>query len=460
MGSFMKCYALIVALLISILPLSAQEPLSYEEVARRLLAEGLRSCESHSMLAELTTKAPHRLSGSEGAAKAVQVTKEMMEKRGFDNVHLESVMVPHWVRGPIEEAAVVIGTERKSLTVCALGGSIATPADGITAEVMEVKTFDELRSLGEKAKNKIIFFNRAFDQTKLSPGEAYGGAVDQRSRGAIEASKVGAVAALVRSMTARIDDVPHTGAMNYVDSVKKVPSAAISTLDANMLSDLIKANPGASVYLKLTCETLPDVESANVVGDITGWEKPEEIILVCGHLDAWDKGVGAHDDGSGCVQAIEALNLIKRLGLKPRRTLRAVMFMNEENGTRGAKAYPVAKEREGETHIAALESDGGGHAPRGISVQADSLILAKVQKWKPFFKLLLADNIEKGGSGVDVGPLAERGVPAFGLSTEHHRYFDYHHSDNDTLDKVHPRELEMGAIVEALWCWLISEEGL
>lgn len=434
----------------------------YADIAKLLLAEGLRTCESYDMLKELTSKAGHRLSGSEGAAKAVQLTKEMMEKRGFDNVHLETVMVPHWVRGPVEEAAIVSGSagDNVPLTICALGGSIATPANGITAEVVEVKSFDELKALGEKAKGKIIFFNRPFDPTKLSTGESYGGAVDQRSRGAVEAAKVGALAALVRSMTARIDDVPHTGAMNYVDGVKKVPSAAISTVDANMLSELIRSNSGVRVYLKLTCETLPDVESANVVGDITGWEKPGEIILVGGHLDAWDKGTGAHDDGSGCMQAIEALNLIKRLGLKPRRTLRAVMFMNEENGTRGANAYPVAKEREGEKHIAALESDGGGHAPRGISVQADSTIVAKMQQWKPLFRLLLADNIEKGGSGVDVGPLAERGVPAFGLRVETHRYFDYHHSDNDTIDKVHPRELEMGAIVEALWCWLISEEGL
>ncbi len=456
----MKLHFLIALVALCAFRLSAQQPPNYEEIVQRLLAGGLGTYESHSMLAELTIKAPHRLSGSVGAAKAVQLTKEMMEKRGFDNVHLEPVMVPRWVRGPVEEAAAIVGTDRKPLTICALGGSIATPAEGITAEVIEVKTFDELRSLGEKAKNKVILFNRAFDNTKLNQGEAYGGAVDQRSRGAVEASKAGALAALVRSMTSRIDDVPHTGAMNYVDSVKKVPSAAISTLDANMLSELIKINPGVRVYLKLTCETLPDVESANVVGDITGWEKPNEIVMVCGHLDAWDKGTGAHDDGAGCVQAIEALNLIKRLGLKPRRTLRAVMFMNEENGTRGARAYPVAKEREGEKHIAALESDAGGHAPRGISVQADSVVLAKMQSWKPLFKLLLADNIEKGGSGVDIGPLAERGVPAFGLRVETHRYFDYHHSDNDTIDKVHPRELEMGAIVEALWCWLISEEGL
>jgi len=432
----------------------------YSDITRRLLDEGLRSCHTYDLLVELTSKAGSRLSGSEGAAKAVQLTREMMERKGFENVHLEKVMVPHWVRGPVEKAVAIIGGKEHPLTICALGGSIATPEGGLTAEVVEVKSFDELRQLGERAKGKIVFFNRPMDPTKLSTFEAYGGAVDQRSRGAIEAAKVGAVAALVRSMTLRLDDVPHTGAMNYADTVRKIPAAAVSTVGANWLSEQLSTGQTAKVRITLSCETLPEVESANVAGEIRGSEKPDEIIVVGGHLDSWDKGTGAHDDGAGCMQAIEAIDLIKRLGLKPKRTIRAVMFMNEENGVRGGRAYSVAPERKGEKHIAAMESDAGGHAPRGIGVQADSAVLAKVLQWKPLFEMLLAGDIVAGYSGVDVSFLVNTGVPGFGLRPETHRYFDYHHSDNDTIDKVHPRELEMGAVVWALLCWLISEEGV
>jgi len=346
------------------------------------------------------------------------------------------------------------------LSVCALGRSIGTPKGGIIAGVVEVHSFDELTALGRKAQGKIIFYNRPMDPELPNTFAAYVGAVDQRSRGAIEAAKAGGVAALVRSMTLALDDVPHTGAMGYQDSVPKVPAAAVSTVGANALSRILAEDPDAQLFLELSCETLPDVESANVVGELRGSERPNEIIVVGGHLDAWDKGSGAHDDGSGCVQAIEAINLLRKIGITPKRTIRAVMFMNEENGTRGAKAYPVAPEREGEMHVAAIESDRGGFAPRGIDVQGDSTVLAKVKTWQPLFELLSAGRIEEGYGGVDIQPLASEGVPSFGLDPENHRYFDYHHSDNDRIDKVNSRELEMGAIVEALLCYLISEDGL
>ena len=435
---------------------------SYFEIAKRMLTHGLQTCEAYDMLDELTTMAGPRLSGSEGAQKAVNLTGKMMYVRDFENVRREPIIVPHWVRGPVEEAKIVEGPKRMAipLNICALGGSIATPPDGLEAEVIEVKSFDELKSLGKKAAGKIIFFNRPMDRTKFDSFEAYGGAVDQRSRGAVEAAKVGGVGALVRSMTLAIDEVPHTGVMIYADTVKKVPAAAISTLDANILSDLLKSEKSVKVRMKLTCETLPDMESGNVIGEITGTEKPKEIIVVGGHLDSWDKGTGAHDDGAGCVQAIEALNIIKKLGLKPKRTIRAVMFMNEENGTRGGKGYPVAPQREGERHIAAMESDRGGFAPRGLSVQGDSILYQKVLRWKPLFETLFAGHIVRGGSGVDVAPLVEKGAAGFGLIVENHRYFDYHHSAKDTIDKVNPRELEMGAVVMAMLCYLISEEGL
>jgi Zn-dependent M28 family amino/carboxypeptidase len=386
----------------------------------------------------------------------------MMEDYGFDNVHLEPVMVPHWVRGEIEECSIIDGSGRLTafLSICALGGSIGTPIDGVLGEVIEVRSFDELDAPGLKADGKIVFFNRPFDPAKLNTFEAYGEAVEQRSRGAIEAAKEGAVAVLVRSMTLAHDDVPHTGAMGYDPEVPKIPAAAISTYGADSLSKLLQSGQTISVRLKLSCETLEDVLSHNVVGEIRGAEKPYEVIVVGGHLDSWDKGTGAHDDGAGCVQALEAVRLIKDLGLRPKRTIRAVMFMNEENGVRGGRAYPVAKERAGEKHIAAVESDRGGFAPRGISVQADSTVLPRVMQWEPLFEMLNAGRIEAGYSGVDIFPLVEKGVPGFGLDVENHRYFDYHHSSNDTMDKVHPRELELGAIVEALLCYLISEEGL
>jgi hypothetical protein len=441
-------------------------PTPHEEIAARLLAAGLRDCEAYTRLQQLCAIAPHRLSGSLGAAKAVELTRTMMVNLGFQNVHREKVMVPHWVRGE-EECWIIPGQSAtpqimrlQTLAVCALGGSVATPKEGIEAEVLEVRSFDELKIAGDKAKGKIIFFNRPFDPTKLNTFEAYGGAVDQRGRGAIEAAKVGGVAALVRSMTLAIDDKPHTGAMGYVDTVRKIPAAAISTLHANQLSELLAKQKTVKLHLKLTPQTLPDVESANVVGEITGIQKPNEIIVVGGHLDCWDKGQGAHDDGAGCMQAIEALNLLKKIGVKPKRTIRAVMFMNEENGNRGGRAYPVAPERKGEKHIAAFESDAGGHTPRGFTVKGDSVLLQKVLRWKPLFEMFDAGSIHLGYSGVDVSPLVETGVPGFGLVPDNHRYFDYHHSDNDTIDKVNPRELELGAIVEAMLCYLISEEGL
>ncbi len=432
----------------------------YIRIGEKLMAEGLASCESYTMLKELTSKAPHRLSGSPGAAAAVDLAHKMMETRGIQDVHLERVMVPHWVRGPVEEVAIVDAGKRLPLHACALGGSISTPEGGISAGVIEVKSFDELKALGTRAKGKIIFFNRPFDPTQLNTFDAYEGAVNQRGEGAIEAAKAGGVAALVRSMTLAMDTVPHTGAMWYLDTIPKVPAAAISTVDADILSGLLKKEADVTVHLRLTCQTLPDTESANVVGQITGTELPGEVIVVGGHLDCWDKGMGAHDDGSGCVQAIEVLQLIKKLGLKPKRTIRAVMFMNEENGLRGGNGYLVAPERKGEKQIAAIESDRGGFAPRGLTVHGDSLLLPKALRWRPIFAPLMADRIVAGYSGVDISPLVHSGVPGFGLDVETHRYFDYHHSDNDTIDKVNPRELEMGAIVEALVCYLLAQEGL
>jgi Zn-dependent M28 family amino/carboxypeptidase len=291
--------------------------------------------------------------------------------------------------------------------------------------------------------------------------EAYGGAVSQRGGGAAEAAKAGGVAALVRSMTTRLDDVPHTGSLNYQDGVPKVPAAAISTVDANLLSRLLAQGKNVRVALKLTCQTFPDAPSANVIGELTGTEKPEEIIVVGGHLDSWDKGTGAHDDGAGCVQSLEVLRLLKALNLKPKRTIRAVMFINEENGSRGGEAYGREAAATSKTrHIAAIESDRGGFSPRGFSVDMDSVRFARLASWAYLFKEIGADNIIRGGSGSDISPLVRQGVPGIGFVPDSHRYFDYHHSDNDVIEAVNERELNLGAAAMAILCYVIAQEGL
>lgn len=433
----------------------------YDSLAQRMIVEGMKTYPAYDLLHDLCINIGPRLSGSPEAARAVEWGKKKMEELGFENVRLEPVTVPHWVRGKTEELVVVrfSGMPIQSLNICALGGSIATPKEGITAEVVEVQSFDELHALGDKIKGKIVFYNRPMDRTKFFPGEAYGGAVDQRSKGAIEAGKMGAAAVIVRSMTTRLDDVPHTGAMNYVDTIPKIPAAAISTVGAEALSDLLKKEPGVKVRIKMDCEILPDAESANVVGELRGSSLPNEIVVIGGHLDSWDKGQGAHDDGAGVVKCLEAIRLLKAQGLRPKRTIRVVLFMNEENGLRGGKAY-AKMERPNEKHIAAIETDAGGFSPRAFTVDADSLALPKIAQWAYALAPLEADKIVKGHGGADISELKKLGVPTIGLRPDWHRYFDYHHSDLDTIDKVNERELEAGSIAMAIMSYVLAEEGI
>jgi carboxypeptidase Q len=432
----------------------------YEDLAKQIITTGLSTDESYHILTELCTTIGARLAGSPQAAQAVSWAKRKMEDYGFSNVRLESVTVPHWIRGPKEEASIIRSSgEILPMKICALGGSIATPKDGITARVVEVKSFDELKSLGEDARGRIVFFNRPMDQTKIYPFEAYGGAVNQRTQGAVEAAQVGGVGTIVRSMTERADDVPHTGAMNYVDSIRKVPTAALSIAAANLLDSLLRIDPWLQVKLKLTCQTLPDVESSNVIGEITGTEYPNEIVLVGGHLDSWDKGQGAHDDGTGVSQSIEALRLIKSLGLQPKRTIRVVLFMNEEHGLNGGKAY-AADIPASEKHIAAIETDAGGFSPRGFGVSSDSVTFAKIARWSHLLEPMDAEEIRRGGGGADISPLARSHIPMIGLRVDSQRYFDYHHSDSDTIDKVNERELELGATTLAILAYVLAQEGL
>lgn len=446
-------------------PVAAQiEPndKAYVELAAALIDRALAEGRAYAMLRELCFDVGGRLSGSPQAAAAVEWARQKMIAAGLDSVFLQEVMVPVWKRGAIEKARVVGSPSQGDveLDVCALGGSVATPPLGITAEVREVQTFEALKAMGKAAGGKIIFFNRPMDPRARSLFAAYGAAVEQRSMGAVEAARAGAVAVLVRSMTTAIDDVPHTGAMRYVDGVKKIPAAAISTQDADFLSELLQTGESVRVNLRLSCQTLDDVPSANVIGELRGSEIPEEAVLIGGHLDSWDKGQGAHDDGAGCVQAIEALRLLHDMGLQPRRTIRAVLFMNEENGLRGGRKYAEQVGRSGPKHIAAIESDRGGFAPRGLTVRAEMEIVERIGRWRYLFEPIGADRIIRGGGGADISPLLPHGVITMGLLVDDNRYFDYHHSNNDTFDKVNKRELELGAAVLAIMAYVLANEGI
>lgn len=430
-----------------------------ETVLKKMSDEIMLNGNSYHDLVELVGIGP-RLTGSDLALKAVDWAENKMKSYGFDRVYRQPVMVPKWERGNIATAAANVNGKKENLKIVALGRSVGTPKGGLEAEVIEVKHLSDLDKLGSSVKGKIVFFNRPFDETVVSTLEAYGGAVDQRSAGPSRAAKYGAVATIARSMTNRIDDHPHTGMLRYDDNFPKIPAAAITTQDAEKLSRLISENPSVKISMEMNCQNLPDVLSYNVIGEIKGSEFPDEIIVVGGHLDSWDLSVGAQDDGAGCVQSIEVLNTFKKLAVKPKRTLRAVMFMSEEVGGIGGKEYAVQAEKLKEKHIAAMESDLGGFTPRGIEIQANEPVFNQVTQWKSYFKRLKADDFEKGSGGVDIGPLSNLGVSLFGLIPDSQRYFDIHHSDNDDLSTVNPRELKLGAVVMTQLVYLLSENGL
>lgn len=392
-----------------------------------------------------------RLSGSLGAELAVTYTKEQLDELGLDKVWLQPVMVPKWTRGIPEYSYIETSPGVSTTTnVCALGGSVPTPHGGLKAEVIEVKNFDELDSLGRKnVEGKIVFFNRPMQANLIQTFRAYGGSVGQRYSGAKEAAKYGAVGVVVRSMNLRQDDYPHTGTMSYGETPaeQRIPACAISTNGANYLSVTLKLQPNLLFYFNQNCKTHADVQSYNVIGEITGSEYPDKFIVVGGHLDSWDLGDGSHDDGAGCVQSMEVLRLLKKIGYQPKHTIRVVLFMNEENGLRGGKKYASEAKRKNENHIFALESDSGGFTPRGFSFDIDDKNFNQVLSWKPLFDPYLLNLFVKGGGGSDIGPLKKEndGIILVGLRPDSQRYFDYHHAANDTFDAVNKRELELGA---------------
>ena len=430
---------------------------------RKIFDEALLRGQSYDNLRYLTGSIGARLSGSPQAQQAVDWGRATMAKAGFDHVYLQEVMVLHWVRGS-KERGEIVGNKGKEVKVaiCALGGSVGTGGK-LKAGVVEVQSLEELKNLPEAAvKGKFVFYNRPFNDALIEPGAAYGGAVDQRAFGAIEAAKRGAVGALVRSMTSAHDDFPHTGAMRYDEAVPKVPGAALSTNAADQLSQLLKADPDLQFELQMECTTLPDEKSYNVVGEITGTKFPNEVITVGGHLDSWDLAQGAHDDGTGCVQSMEALRLLRAVGFKPERTIRAVLFMNEENGARGGAEYALLAQQNKESHLAAIESDGGGFTPRGFTIEADPATVAKLKRWAPLFRPYHAADLLPGHSGTDIEPLQAAVHPKalIGYKCDSQRYFDIHHTAADTFDKVNRRELELGGASMAALIYLLSKYGL
>jgi len=438
-------------------------PQTDAEIIKKIYNTSLTNGQSYEWLNYLSNQIGGRLSGSLNAERAVQWTKEELEKIGLDKVWLQPVMVPKWVRGTPEFAFIETKPgEITNVNICALGGSVATPALGVKANIIEVHSLEELKTLGrEKIEGKIVFFNRPMDATLLNTFRAYGGSVNQRGSGAKEAGKYGAVGTIVRSMNLRLDDFPHTGAMNYEDTPlnKRIPSAAISTKDAELLSSFLKLNKDLKFYFKQNCKQLKDVLSYNVIGEIKGSEFPNEYIVVGGHLDSWDLGDGSHDDGAGITQSMDVLRLLKKIGIKPKRTIRVVLFMNEENGSRGGKKYADEVKRKGEHHIFALESDSGGFTPRGFSFDASDTNFNQVLSWTSLFEPYLIHFFDRGGSGSDVGHLKNSKTVLAGLRPDSQRYFDYHHASTDTFDAINKRELELGAAAMTALVYLFDKYG-
>jgi Iap family predicted aminopeptidase len=426
---------------------------------RKMADEIMLRSTAYENLRYLCKKVGPRLSGSPQAQKAVEETARMLREAGADTVYLQPCMVPRWVRGEKEQGIIAYNGKQKALHVCALGMSIGTPSRGIKADVIEVMSFEELDKLSEDlVKGKIVFFNYAMRPELINGG--YGDAVRYRSNGPVAAAKKGAVAVMIRSVTHSLDYFPHTGATRYDSTVTRIPAFACSTMDAEWLSQQMKTKSPVQLFLKSSCRQLADVPSYNVIGEIRGSEKPEEIITAGGHLDSWDLAEGAHDDGSGCMQSIEVIRAIKAMGLKPKRTIRAVLFMNEENGLRGGNAYAEYARQHNENHLFAVESDAGGFGVQTLGISGKPQQFEKAKNWEPLLRPYGIYEISKGGGGADIGPLRLLGTVMCGVNPGSQRYFDHHHAANDVFEAVNKRELELGAFGMASICWLVSEYGL
>lgn len=426
--------------------------------------ESLGNGMSYAWLKGLCTDHGGRIAGSKAYLGAAEYTAGILAAIPGVTARKQECFADHWVRGDRGEVVIRKSKAGKiKLKALALGNSVPTPSGGVMAEVIEVKSLDEVEKLGrEKISGKIVFYNRPMDPTKIRTFSAYGGAADQRVYGPSKAAEYGAVAALVRSMTTSHDDFPHTGVTVYRDNINKVPGIAISTNDADRLSDLLRKGP-VEVYCRTNCRQEGKKPAPTVIGEIRGSEYPDEIILVGGHLDSWDVGQGAHDDGAGCIQSVEVLRILTSLGYRPKRTIRCVLFSNEENGLAGGKTYASVSNEKGEFHLAAIESDAGGFSPRGFGFDADTSVFKtyyrNVSKWLPLLESF-GLQFETGGGGADIGPLKSQKGLLVGLRPDSQRYFDFHHTANDRIENVNRRELELGAAAMASLVFLIDKYGI
>lgn len=455
----MKCAAFLLALpsLLALPARAAEPPASLAPAVRDtavlLRDRALAGSKAIDHVRSLTDEVGPRLAGSSGDAAAVAWGLRTLKALGFSNVRAEAVKVPRWERG--EESAEVLAPARQRLVLAALGGSVATPEAGVEAELIEADSLDAVAALGERAKGKIVLLGRS---TERSPeGAGYGKNVDLRFNGASRASKVGAVGLLLRSIGTNTARFPHTGAMQYEAGVTPIPAAALAIPDYDLLHRLLAAGGPVRVRFRLSCRMLPEADSANVVGEVPGREKPEEVVVLGAHLDSWDLGQGAVDDGAGVATVIEAARLVAALPARARRTLRVVLFANEENGTRGAQGYAAAHAAELPRHVGALEADSGAGRFRRYSYRVG----AGGEAFVNAMTALIPGAVEPraGGGGVDIGPLGAAGVPVFGIGADSSLYFDVHHTADDTLDKIDPKELDTDVAAAAALAYALAESA-
>ena len=419
----------------------------YRPAADRIAAAALADSAAWNRVAELTEKFGHRLSGSESLERAIDWVIEKMKADGLDNVRGEPVMVPRWIRG--EESAEMIAPRAAKLPMLGLGGSVATPPEGITGEVLVVRSYDDLTAKAAQARGKIVLFNVPFTN--------YGETVRYRGGGASAAARVGAVASLVRTVGPYSMRTPHTGGMNYDTTVAKIPAAAVTTEDADMIARMAARGERVTVRLHMSAHFLPDAPSRNVMGELRGREFPDEVVVMGGHIDSWDVGRGAMDDAGGVVAAWEAVRILKRLGLQPRRTIRVVGWTNEENGGRGGAGYRDAHRNELDKHVLAIESDGGVFRPLGFGFTGSDAAFAIVQQVAPLLERVGAGVVGRGGGGADIGPIMALGVPGMGLNVDGTRYFWFHHSEADTVDKLDPKEVAQCAAAMAIMAYVVAD---
>lgn len=431
-------------------------------VVRKLFNTALTSTTAYTNLRILTSEAPHRLAGSPGSFLAVKILYNQLKALNPDTIYLQPVTAYPWDRGEKEVVyATLKNGEKFPMHSCALGGSVGTGPNGINAQVVEVRSFDELKALGaDKVKGKIVFFNAAVDPTIFNPGEGYGKFVYQRVAGASEAAKYGAVAVLVRSVTNQLDTFPHTGIMHYSDTTNEIPALAISTVDANKLSALLKENPETQVFVRNTSKDLPPIQCFNVIAELRGSEKPNEIITAGGHIDCWDVCEGANDDGVGLMHVMDIIRLYRSCGITPKRTIRVVLFLDEEMHQVGARTYAASVKEKGEKIYAALESDMGTDIIKGVGLSASPEQFAEFTKVMKVLQPYDIYQVRNGGGGTDVSFLKPLGVPTMSVIPSPQRYFEYHHNAKDTFDKIDLRQLQIGCAANAALVYLVDHDDI